>query len=61
MDHLEMLGHENKGNFVATLAPAEKDHGLKCVALSRATKFSDTHLIDGITVARSWEKIKRQK
>jgi ATP-dependent exoDNAse (exonuclease V) alpha subunit len=49
------------GKVVLNLGEHEKEHGLSYVAFSRATRFSDIGLKDGITETRLINKIRNQK
>ena len=53
-------GQTMKSKYSARLGDKEMDHGLTYVALSRARKFSDIGLIDGITEDRLCRKVKLQ-
>ena len=49
-----------KSKIVVTLTDREKEHGLKYVALSRVTKFSDIGIYDRIAKQRLCSAIKNQ-
>ena len=53
-------GQTIKSKFVLHLGDKEKDHGLTYTAFSRATRFSDVGIYDGVTTARLTDKIRNQ-